>query len=114
MLRKFDDKANMQLIMMAVIAAVLLVVSLVVIFSVLGGIDYEGLDTDYKTGLGLQAVNDNDADNATWNATRPAGNASDTLVANVETFYTISPIYLVVLAAVGIISAIMMIMIRRE
>ena len=89
-----DNRGNVQLILMAVVAGVVLAVSIAIIFSVLGGIDYTTIDSSLSG--------------------TPSQNASDNLVSNVNTFYTISPIYLVVLAAVGIISAIMMIMVTRE
>jgi hypothetical protein len=91
---KENKAGNVQLILMAVVAAVVLAVSIAIVFSVLGGIDYDTVDA------GLTGT--------------PAANASVSLSTNLGTFYTISPIYIVVLAAVGIISAIMMIMVTRK
>jgi ABC-type lipoprotein release transport system permease subunit len=91
---KADETANVQLILMAVVAAIVLAVSIVIVYSVLGGIDYTSIDAKL---LGT-----------------PCANASTSLQTNLATFYSVSPIYIVVLAAVGIISAIMMIVITRK
>jgi len=88
-----EDSANVQLILMAVVAAIVLAISIVIVYSVLGGINYTAID-------------------ATLPGT-PCANASASLQTNLATFYQVSPIYLVVLAAVGIISAIMMIVVNR-
>ena len=92
-MQKLNNKGNVNLILMAVVAAVVLAISIVITFSVIGGLDTTTVDA------GLTGT--------------PAANASDDLVANLGTFYTISPIYVVVLAAVGIIAAIMMIVIKK-
>ena len=92
-MKQMNDKGNVNLILMAVVAAVVLAISVVIVFSVIGGLDTDTVDADL-TGT-------------------PAANASDDLTSNLETFYTISPIYIVVLSAVGIIAAIMMIVIKK-
>ena len=92
-----DNKGNVNLILMAVTAGVVIAISLLVIFPVIGGLN----------------TTDIDADIGTVNAT-PAANATENLVSNLETFYSVSPIYVVVLAAVGIISAVMMIVVSRK
>jgi len=102
-----EDSANVQLILMAVIAAIVLAVSIVIVYSVMGGINYDTVDTGMgghynQTGLPHH-----------WIGPRPAYNASYSLQTNLATFYQVGPIYLVVLAAVGIISAIMMIVVNR-
>jgi len=89
-----NDHGNVQMIIMAVVAGVVLAVAIPIIFSVVGGINTTTIDAN------LQGT--------------PATNASSSLTSNVGTFFTISPIYLVVLAAVGIISAVMMIMVTRR
>jgi len=95
-MKRLNNKGNVNLILMAVVAAVVLAISIVITFSVIGGLDTTTVDGNFG------GVNET-----------PAANASDTLVANLGTFYTISPIYVVVLAAVGIIAAIMMIVIKK-
>ena len=95
MLRKLtENKAgNIDMILTAVIAGVMFVIAIPIIFSVLGGIDYIALDDDLNGSTGGQM---------------PASNASRNLLTNLETFFTIGPIYIVVVAAVGIIGAILL------
>ena len=89
-----SDSANVQLILMAVVAAIVIAVSIVIVYSVLGGIDYTSIDAKLDG--------------------TPCANASNNLQTNLATFYSVAPIYIVVLAAVGIISAIMMIVISKR
>lgn len=93
-MRKLNNKGNVDIIIMAVVAAIVIAISLIIVYSVVGGLDTTTIDADL-TGT-------------------PSANATENLLDNLETFYTISPIYIVVLAAVGIIGAIMMIMIKRK
>jgi len=88
-----EENGNVQIILMAVVAAIVLAISIVIVYSILGGIDYTSIDAALPG--------------------TPCANASDALQTNLNTFYSVSPIYLVVLAAVGIISAIMMVMVTR-
>jgi ABC-type lipoprotein release transport system permease subunit len=92
--KKADESANVQLILMAVVAAIVIAVSIIIVYAVLGGIDYTAIDAKLPG--------------------TPCANASSSLQTNLATFYSVAPIYIVVLAAVGIISAIMMIVITRK
>ena len=76
---------------MAVIAATMFAISIPIIYSVLGGIDYTTVDAAFGDA-----------------GTTPATNASENVLANLNTFFTIGPIYLVVIAAVGIIAAVLL------
>jgi hypothetical protein len=95
-LRKLNgNKAgDVNIVLMAVVAAIVIAISIPIVFSVLGGINYTDYDSSFDG--------------------TPSANASENLMGNLETFYSISPIYIVVLAAVGIISAVMMIMVTRK
>jgi len=93
-MKKLNEKANVDIIIMAVVAAIVIAISLIIVYSVVGGLDTTTIDADL-TGT-------------------PSANATDNLLDNLGTFYTIAPIYIVVLAAVGIIGAIMMIMVKRK
>jgi len=106
-MRRLNDNSNgnVQIIIMAIVAAIVLAVSIPIVFSVLSGINYTTIDAVWNTDV---------VGWAGTNGSMPARNASNALTTNLGTFYTISPIYLVVLAAVGIISAIMMIMVTRR
>jgi cell division protein FtsL len=108
LLRKLrsQEAGNVQLILMAVVAAIVLAISIVIVYAVLGGINYVSVDT----ALGGSY----NATSGVWTGPHPATNASAALQSNLATFYSVSPIYIVVLAAVGIISAIMMIVITRK
>jgi len=91
MLRKLNDNANIDMILTAVIAGVMFAIAIPIIYSVLGGVDYTSVDG------GIGGVN-----------TTPATNASTNVLTNLNTFFTIGPIYLVVVAAVGIIAAVLL------
>jgi len=88
MLRKLDDNANVDMILTAIIAGVMFAIAIPIIYSVLGGINYTTVDAAL--------------------AGTPAANASQNLLTNLNTFFTIGPIYLVVVAAVGIIAAVLL------
>jgi len=96
-MKQMNDRGNVDLILMAVTAGVVIAISLLVIFPVIGGLNTDSIDADIGAS-----------------STTPAANATDNLVENLETFYSVSPIYVVVLAAVGIISAVMMIIVRKK
>jgi len=83
-----NNEANVDMILTAIIAGVMFAIAIPIIYSVLGGIDYTTVDA------GLTGT--------------PATNASNQLLTNLNTFFTIGPIYLVVVAAVGIIAAVLL------
>lgn len=87
-----DEAADINMILTAVIAAIVFAISIAIVYAVLGGISY----TTYDANFG--SVN-----------TTPATNASNSLLTNLSTFYQLGPIYIVVVAAVGIIAAVLMI-----
>ena len=92
-LRKVSDneKANVDMVLTAVIAGVMFAIAIPIIFSVMAGIDTSAIDGNVHLATST-----------------PAQNASTNLLSNVETFFTIGPIYIVVVAAVGIIAAILL------
>jgi len=83
-----EESANVDMILTAVIAGVMFAIAIPIIYSVLGGVDYTTVDAAL-TGT-------------------PATNASNNVLTNLNTFFTIGPIYLVVVAAVGIIAAVLL------
>jgi len=93
MLRKLqtDERANVDMILTAVIAGVMFAIAIPIIYSVVGGVDYTTVDASFGV-----------------TNTTPATNASNNLLTNLNTFFTIGPIYLVVVAAVGIIAAVLL------
>ncbi len=95
-----DKSGNIDMILTAVIAGIVFAISIAIIYSVLGGMDYSAQDTSLHTAMGHTS----DAANFT-----PGANASGALSTNLATFYTLGPIYIVIIAAVGIIAAVMLI-----
>jgi len=97
---KEDKKANVDMVLTAVIAAVMFAIAIPILFSILGGLDYTSMDSmniSSEAGNGTAIAGDT-----------PATNASTNILTNLETFFTIGPIYIVVVAAVGIIGAILL------
>jgi len=92
-----DDNANVDMLITAIIAGVMFAIAIPIIYSVLGGLDYTSIDEAWGYQLG-----------GAGNNTSPALNASNQLLTNLNTFFTIGPIYLVVIAAVGIIAAVLL------
>jgi len=108
--RKLDDKANTDMILMAVIAGVMFAVSIPIIFSVLGGMDFDNINHQIAENVyGYESSGDL---MDSWNNSTVATNASAGLLANINTFYTIAPLYIVIVAAIGIISAILILRTR--
>lgn len=104
--RKLDDNANIDIILTAVIAGVVFAVAIPIIFGVFGGLNLTTIDQNIAVNI-YGGAGSGDAMNA-YNNSTAASNASALVLANVVTFFTIGPIYLVVIAAVGIITAILM------
>ena len=104
-----NDSGNIDMILTAVIAGIVFAISIAIIYSVLGGIDYSTIDIGMG---GFWAVNQTKFPGQ-MNGSTPALNASGSLQTNLATFYTLGPIYIVVIAAVGIIAAVMLIRGRR-
>jgi len=103
-----DKEANVEMITMGIVAAVMFAIAVPIIFNVMGSLNTATIDTNIKTNVwGMSASNDNDDANASWNATIPAGNATNSILTQVNSFFSIGPIYLVVVVAVGIIAAIL-------
>jgi len=84
-----NHEADVNMILTAVVMGIVFAISIAIIYSVLGGIDYTTIDA------GLTGT--------------PAANASTSLQTNLATFYTLGPIAIVVVAAVGIISYVLLI-----
>ena len=97
---KTNHDANVTIVLMAITAAVVIAVTLIVVFPLLGSLDTGTIDQDIQETLG-------EAGTTYKNTTVPAANATDNIVSQLEIFYDIVPLYIVVLAAVGIISAVM-------
>jgi len=95
--KNHDADANM--ILTAVVVGIVFAISIAIVFSVLGAMDYSTVDTDLNTALGYTT-------DQLANCTS-AANASDNVLSNLNTFYTLGPIMITVIAAVGIIGYVM-------
>ena len=101
-----DNNGNVDMILSAIIAAVLFAVGIPIIFSIFGGMDYTTMNHNIAINVLGYAASGDLMDG--YNNSTAVTNASDLVLTNVGTFFTIGPIYIIVLAAVGIIAAILM------
>jgi len=93
-----SDKKAQNFILQAVIIAIAMGVGIIVIWNTMGAMSTSDIDTD---------ISDNVYSNASsWNI-RPAYNSSLNIENNIETLYTVLPITIIVLAAIGILSYIL-------
>lgn len=95
-----NHEANIGTIILAVATAITIAVSILIVYSVLGGLSTTTIDRNLAAVL-----------NRNTTTTKPAGNATLSLIAGLGTFFTLAPIYLVVLVAIAIISAVLGIMV---
>ena len=93
---KRDKNGNIEMITMGIIAAVMFAIAIPIIFNVIGSLDITTIDDDLATAMG--------EDTSVYT---PAANSTDNLLTQVNSFFAIGPIYLVVVVAVGIIAAIL-------
>jgi len=93
-LREFvkNRDADVNMILTAVVMAIVFAISITIIYSVLAGVDYSTIDGNFGTA-----------------AQTPSVNATENLVSNLNTFYTLGPIAIIIVASVGIIGYIMII-----
>ena len=85
------------MILSAIVMAIVFAIGIIIVYNIIGGLD-------------LTTIDDNLADNMGENTSlyTPAANATNDLVTNVNTFYTVGPIALIVVAAVGILSYVLL------
>ena len=97
-MRKLTNHADMNMILTAIVMAIVFAISIIIVFNIHAavGTDLDSLDSQ---------VND-----ATWDDSNGEAvtNSSENILNNVETFYTIGPIALIVVAAVGILSYVLL------
>ena len=96
-----NHEADVNMILTAVVMGIVFAVSIAIIYSIVGGFTWSTIDTNYNTAMGMTG-------DELANATN-AANASDNLLTNLNTFYTLGPIAIVVVAAVGIIGYVLLI-----
>ena len=95
-----NNHADLDMIIGAVVVAITLAISIIVVWNVVGSVDTTSLDTAVRTATGGTA------------GQTDATNATDDLSTNLQTFYTVGPIVLIVMAAVGILGYVLLL--RRQ
>ena len=83
-----NQHADMNMILAAVVMAIALAIGIIIVFNVIAAVDTSTIDA------GLTGT--------------PAANATNDLLTNTETFYTVAPIAMIVVAAVGILSYVLL------
>jgi len=83
-----DEAGDMNMILAAVVMAIALAIGLIIVYNVIGAVDTATIDA------GLTGT--------------PSENATYNLVNNTNTFYTVAPIALIVVAAVGILGYVLL------
>jgi len=78
----------MNMILAAIVMAIALAIGIIIVFNVIAAVDTTTIDA------GLTGT--------------PAANATDDLLTNTETFYTVAPIAMIVVAAVGILGYVLL------
>jgi len=96
-----NHEADVNMILTAVVMAIVFAISIAVIYNVMGSFSFTTLDTQYNTAMGYTT-------DQLANCTN-AANASDNILTNLDTFYTLGPIAITIVAAVGIIGYVMLI-----
>jgi len=87
-----NHEADMNAILTGIVIAITLAISVVIVWNVLATVDTDTIDAEF--------------------AGTPAANATENLNTNLETFYTVMPIVLIVIAAVAILGYVLLL--RRE
>ena len=102
-----NKNGNTDMITMAITAAILFGVGIILVFSTLSSVDIKtSQDNINKDIYGRVPGGTNDSWTA-YNVSTPVKNATNNLITQTNSFFSIGPIYLVVIVAVGIISALL-------
>ena len=91
-MRKLNEYADMNMILAAIVMAIVFSIGIVIVFNVIASVDSSTIDANLDG--------------------TPSANATDDLLDNLNTFYTVGPIALIVVAAVGILSYVLLL--RRQ
>ncbi|MEM0493252.1 MAG: hypothetical protein QXS02_04805 [Candidatus Thermoplasmatota archaeon] len=102
--RKFinDKTAAVGTIAMAIVVAITISISMLIIYSILGSLNIPSLDTQLQQALGKGS------------SFTPVANGTNALLGGLGVFYQLAPLYLIVLIAVAIIGVVMGLMIVRR
>ena len=91
----YNNDGDMNMILAAIVMAIVFAIGIIIVYNVLGSLDVSTIDDNLQ-----DALDDS--------ATTPAANATENLIDNMNTFYTVGPIALIVVAAVGILSYVLL------
>ena len=88
---------------------VTIIIGALVLFAIVGGLDYSGVDKNIKENVfGYSQANwdagGSNSSRASWNGTTYYANATEDTLEQAETFFTIAPIIAIVIVAVVILS----------
>ena len=91
-----NKSGDMNMVLGAIVVAIVLAISIIIVWNVMGTVDATTLDASVETAIGESG------------ACTEVTNATDDLTTNIETFYTVAPIVLIVMAAVGILGYVLL------
>lgn len=90
-----NEDGDMNMILAAIVMAIVFAIGIIIVYNVIGSLDVSTIDSSIQTALSDTAAT-------------PTLNATEDLITNVNTFYTVGPIALIVVAAVGILSYVLL------
>ena len=105
---KRNNNANVDMITTGITAAILFAIGIILIYSAISSADIKtAQDNINKDIYGRVPGMGTNASYEAYNVSTPVVNVTNSLITQVNSFFAIGPIYLVVIVAVGIISALM-------
>ena len=91
----YNEDGDMNMILAAIVMAIVFAIGIIITYNVLASVDVTTIDSNLQTALSDTAAT-------------PCDNATEDLLTNLNTFYTVGPIALIVVAAVGILSYVLL------
>ena len=103
-----NKNGNTDMITMAITAAIMFGIAIILIYSTISGTDLKtAQDNINKDIYGRVPGMGTNASYEAYNVSTPVKNSTNSLLTQVNSFFAIGPIYLIVIVAVGIISALL-------
>jgi len=91
-----NNHADLNMVLGAVVVAIVLAISVIIVWNVVAAISPGDIDASVETAIGETG------------ACTEVSNATENLNTNLETFYSVAPIVLIVMAAVGILGYVLL------
>ena len=105
---KHNNNANVDMITTGITAAILFSIGIILIYSAISSADIKtAQDNINKDIYGRVPGMGTNASYEAYNVSTPVKNVTNSLLTQVNSFFAIGPIYLIVIVAVGIIAALM-------